>query len=114
MDVRQRQPLQERDGMPSAEGAESQASFYYGELLVAERHYRVCMQSSPTCFAFRVSELNLYADEWPEVVNVVQSVLNNSLSTRLNKRMSIKGFSGHTETTPLALMLKKMCMSTRL
>jgi Integrase core domain/Integrase zinc binding domain len=36
--------------------------------------------------AFRavLSELKMYADEWPEVVKMVQSVLNNSLSTRLN------------------------------
>jgi Integrase core domain/Integrase zinc binding domain len=35
--------------------------------------------------AFRavLSEMKMYADEWPEVVNMVQSVLNNSLSTRL-------------------------------
>jgi hypothetical protein len=48
----------------------------------------------------------MYADEWPEVVNMVQSVLNNSLSTRLNKRTPIQVFTGHEETTPLALMLK--------
>jgi hypothetical protein len=40
------------------------------------------------------------------VVNMVQSVLNNSLSTRLNKRTPMKVFTGHAETTPLALMLK--------
>jgi hypothetical protein len=48
----------------------------------------------------------MYADEWPEVVNMVQSVLNNSSSTRLNKRTSMQVFTGHAETTPLALMLK--------
>jgi hypothetical protein len=53
-----------------------------------------------------LSELTMYADEWPEVVNVLQSVLNNSLSTRLNKRTSMQVFTGHAETTPLALMLK--------
>jgi hypothetical protein len=58
--------------------------------------------------AFRavILELKMYADEWPEVVNMVQSVLNNSLSTRLNKRMLMQVFTGHAETTPLALMLK--------
>jgi IS30 family transposase len=58
--------------------------------------------------AFRavLSELKVYADEWPEVVNMVQSVLNNSLSTRLNKRTPMQVFTGHAETTPLALMLK--------
>jgi uncharacterized protein YueI len=35
-----------------------------------------------------------------------QSVLNNSLSTRLNKRMPMKVFTRHAEFTPLALMLK--------
>jgi hypothetical protein len=49
----------------------------------------------------------MYADEWPEVVNMVQSGLNNSLSTRLNERMSMQVFTGHAETTPLALMLKE-------
>jgi hypothetical protein len=48
----------------------------------------------------------MYADEWPEVVNMVQSVLNNSLSTRLNKRTPMQVFTGHVKTTPLALMLK--------
>jgi hypothetical protein len=58
--------------------------------------------------AFRavLSELKMYADEWPEVVNMIQSVLNNSLSTRLNKRTPMQVFTGHAETTPLALMLK--------
>jgi hypothetical protein len=53
-----------------------------------------------------LSELKMYADEWPEVVNMVQSVLNNSLSTRLNKRTPMQIFTGHAETTPLALTLK--------
>jgi hypothetical protein len=58
--------------------------------------------------AFRavLLELKMYADEWPEMVKMVQSVLNNSLSTRLNKRTPMQVFSGHVETTPLALMLK--------
>jgi hypothetical protein len=47
----------------------------------------------------------MYADEWPEVVNLVQSFLNNSLSTRINKKTPMLVFTGHTETTPLALML---------
>jgi hypothetical protein len=53
-----------------------------------------------------LSELKMYADEWPEAINMVQSVPNNSLSTRLNKRMPMQVFTGHAETTPLALMLK--------
>jgi hypothetical protein len=48
----------------------------------------------------------MYADEWPEVVNMVQSVLSNSLSTKLNKRTPMPAFTGHAETIPLALMLK--------
>jgi hypothetical protein len=48
----------------------------------------------------------MYADEWPEVDNLVQSVLNNCLSTRLNRRTPVQVFTGHAETTPLALMLK--------
>jgi Integrase zinc binding domain len=57
-------------------------------------------------FCAVLSELKICADEWPEVVNMVQSVLNNSLSTRLNKRTLMQVFTGHAETTPLALMLK--------
>jgi hypothetical protein len=53
-----------------------------------------------------LSELRMYADEWPEVINLVQSVLNNFLSTRLNKRTPMLVFTGNAETTPLALMLK--------
>jgi hypothetical protein len=53
-----------------------------------------------------LSELKMYADEWPEVVNMVQSVLNNSLSTQLNKRTPMQVLTGHAETIPLALMLK--------
>jgi uncharacterized protein YueI len=37
---------------------------------------------------------------------MVQSVLNNSLSTRLNKRTPMQVFTEHAETTPLALMLR--------
>jgi hypothetical protein len=40
------------------------------------------------------------------VVNMIQSVLNNSLSTKLNKRTPMQVFTGYAETTPLALMLK--------
>jgi uncharacterized protein YueI len=53
-----------------------------------------------------LSELKMYADEWPEVVNMVQSVLNNSLSARMNKMTPMQVFTGNAETTPLALMLK--------
>jgi hypothetical protein len=53
-----------------------------------------------------LSELKMYEDEWPEVFNMAQSVLNSSSSTRLNKRMPMLVFTGHAETTPLALMLK--------
>jgi hypothetical protein len=49
----------------------------------------------------------VYAEEGPEVVNMVQSVLNNPLSTRLNRRTPMQFFTGHAETTPLALMLKE-------
>jgi hypothetical protein len=58
--------------------------------------------------AFRavLSELKIYADEWPEVVNMVQSVLNSSLSKRPNNWTPMQVFTGHAETTPLALMLK--------
>jgi hypothetical protein len=54
-----------------------------------------------------LSELKFNADELPEVVNMVQSVLNNSLSTRLKKRTPMQVFTGKFETTSLALMLKE-------
>jgi uncharacterized protein YueI len=58
--------------------------------------------------AFRtvLSDQKMYKEEWPEVDNLVQGALNNSLSTRLNKRTPMQVFTGHAETTPLALMLK--------
>jgi hypothetical protein len=37
---------------------------------------------------------------------MAQSVLNNSISTRLNKRTPMQVFTGHSETTQLAWMLK--------
>jgi hypothetical protein len=37
---------------------------------------------------------------------MVQSVLNNSVSTRLNKRTPMQVFTRHAQTTQLALMLK--------
>jgi hypothetical protein len=48
----------------------------------------------------------MYADKWSEVVSMVEVILNYSLSTRLNKRKPMQVFTGHAETTPLALMLK--------
>jgi hypothetical protein len=56
-------------------------------------------------FCAVLSELKMYAEEWPEVVNLVQSALNNSPSTRLNKRTPMQVFTGLAETTPLALMM---------
>jgi Integrase core domain len=53
-----------------------------------------------------LSELKMYADEWLEVASMVKSFLNKFLSTRLNKRTPMQFFTGHAETTPLALMLK--------
>jgi transposase InsO family protein len=46
-------------------------------------------------FGAVLSELKMYAEEWPEEVNMVQSVLNNSLLTRMNKRTSMQVFTGH-------------------
>jgi hypothetical protein len=45
-------------------------------------------------------ELKMYADEWPEVINLIQSVLSNVKSTRLNKRTPMQVFTEHAETTP--------------
>jgi hypothetical protein len=53
-----------------------------------------------------LSGLRMYAVEWLEVVSMVQSVLNNSLSTRLNKRTSMHAFTGFAQMISLALMLE--------
>jgi hypothetical protein len=104
MDLGQRQPLQERYGAMSTEGAEGKASFYYGELsngtINSTRKQVICDWRAV------LSEFEMSDDEWPEVVNLVQSVLHNSLSTRLNKRTPMRVFTGHAEAIPLALMLK--------
>jgi hypothetical protein len=42
-----------------------------------------------------LSDLKMYADERPEVDNLEQNVLNNSLSTRMNKRTSMQVITGH-------------------
>jgi hypothetical protein len=61
--------------------------------------------------AFRalLSELEMFADEWPEVMHMVQSVLYNSFTTRLKKRMPMQAFTGHAETILLALMMDGKC-----
>jgi hypothetical protein len=51
MDIGHRQPLQERSGTTSTVGTQGQASFHHGELPVVERHYKVRMQASHTCFS---------------------------------------------------------------
>jgi hypothetical protein len=48
----------------------------------------------------------MHTIEWPAVVNLVQIVLNNYLSTRLNKRTPMQVFTRHAELTPLVLMFK--------
>jgi hypothetical protein len=40
------------------------------------------------------------------MVNLVLSVLNNSLSTRLKKWTAMQVITGHAKTTPLALLLE--------
>jgi hypothetical protein len=49
-DIGHRETLQERGGATSTEGSQSQASFFYGELLVVEQHYRVSWQARNPCF----------------------------------------------------------------
>jgi hypothetical protein len=50
-------------------------------------------------------ELKMYPDEWPELVNLIQSVLKNSLSTRLKKWTPMQMFTEHAEMISLSLML---------
>jgi hypothetical protein len=107
MDIGQRQPLQEQSCAMSAEGTQGQASFHYGELPGSNGTIESAYEKGIRDFRAVLSELKMYADVWPEVVNVVQSVLNNSLSTRLKKRTPMQVFTGHAENTPLALMLNE-------
>jgi hypothetical protein len=58
-------------------------------------------------FCAVLSELEMYADECPEVVNLVQRVLKISMSTRLNWRMPMQVFTEHVKTISLALMFKE-------
>jgi hypothetical protein len=74
---------------------------------MVERDYRVRLQANHPSFsrsAIRAEDVR--RPECPAVVNLVQSELNKSLSTRLNKRTPMQVFTGHEETTHLALMLK--------
>jgi hypothetical protein len=68
---------------------ENRDTWQVTERQCASTHKRSCSSTARSGIrAFRavLLELKMYADEWPEVVNLGQSVLNNSLSTRLNKR----------------------------
>jgi hypothetical protein len=78
-------PLQERGCMTSTEGAGIQASFHYGDFPWMNRTIESAFKQVILAFRAVLSEFNMYADEWPLVVNMVQSVLKNSLSTSPNK-----------------------------
>jgi hypothetical protein len=71
MDICQRDPLQKRSSATSPERTQDQATFYYGEFPVVERHYRIRLQERIRSFRAVLLELKLYADEWPGVVNLV-------------------------------------------
>jgi hypothetical protein len=106
MDIRQRQPRQERGGPTSTEGTQIQASFYNANCPWSNGTVESACKQVIRAFCALLSELKIYADDWPEVANLVQSVLNNSLSTSLNKRTPMQVFTGHAETIPSALMLR--------
>ena len=48
-----------------------------------------------------LSEFKLQSNQWPCVVNVIQSALNNAASARLSGRSPIQVFTGHDPVTPL-------------
>jgi hypothetical protein len=50
-------------------------------------------------------DFGLQPDQWPEVLPLIQSVLNNSSSTRLARRSSMQVFTGRKAPNPLALAL---------
>jgi hypothetical protein len=68
-------PIKERGGTTSTEEAErsqGQTSFHCGEFPVVKQHHQVLLQANHSCFRAVLSELKLNADEWPEVVSMVQ------------------------------------------
>jgi hypothetical protein len=103
MDIGQRQPLQERSCTTSAEELKAKHHFTTENCPWSNGTIESTCKQVMRAFRAVLSELKMYADEWPEVVDMVQSVLNISSSTRLNK---MQVFTGHAETTPLALMKK--------
>jgi hypothetical protein len=75
MNFGQRQPLHERGDTTSMKITQGQASFYYGELRVVERHYRVRMHARNTgfpCSAIRAEDVRR---RMAQVVSMIQSVL---------------------------------------
>jgi hypothetical protein len=106
MDIGRRQPLQERKCYNEYRRNSRPSIFTTANCPWSNGTVESACKQMKRAFRAVLSELKLYADEWPEVVNMVQSVLNDSLSTKLNKRTPMQVFTGHAETTPLALMLK--------
>jgi hypothetical protein len=57
-------------------------------------------------FRALISDFTIAFDDWQKVLSLVQSALNNSPSSRLQNKTPMHVFTGHSETTPLALALK--------
>jgi hypothetical protein len=95
MDIGQRQPLQERSCTTSAEELKAKHHFTTENCPWSNGTIESTCKQVMRAFRAVLSELKMYADEWPEVVDMVQSVLNISSSTRLNK---MQVFTGHAET----------------
>jgi hypothetical protein len=52
-----------------------------------------------------LADFGLQPDQWPEVLSLIQSVLNNSASTRLARRTPMQVFAGRKAQNPPALAL---------
>jgi hypothetical protein len=52
-----------------------------------------------------LADFKFQPDDWPRVLPLIQSVLNNSASDRLGGHTPVMAFTGHQVTDPLALAL---------
>jgi hypothetical protein len=71
MNIGQRQPLQERSCATSAEETQGQHHFTTASLPWSNDTIESACKQVIHAFRVVLSELEMYADEWPEVVNTV-------------------------------------------
>jgi hypothetical protein len=106
MVIGQRKPPKERGDATSTEELKANHQFTMENCPWSNGTIEYACKQVIRAFRAVLSGLNLYTDECPEVFNMVQSALNNSLSTRLSKKTPMQVFTELAETITLALMLK--------